>query len=160
MGPDLLEQIPPLLDRQILDQMLFGRGQHALQADHQEITEQMEIQPSRVARSTVIREVLVQETSTPVAEALTSALHLRTSAVRSSMPVSDPAKSETRTELLTDIAATHFVLRTKEGDVLVPISDIKRLTLGNGAKDSTDVRGIPSPELGQMVSPLREASGG
>ena len=41
MGPHLLEQVPPLLGRKRLDQMLFGRGQHALKADHEEIAEQV-----------------------------------------------------------------------------------------------------------------------
>ena len=37
----LLEQVPPLLGRERLDQMLFGRGQHALKADDEEIAEQV-----------------------------------------------------------------------------------------------------------------------
>ena len=41
MGPHLLEQVPPFLGRKRLDQMLFGRGQNALKADHEEITEQV-----------------------------------------------------------------------------------------------------------------------
>ena len=41
MGPHLLQQVPPLLGRKRLDQMLFGRGQHALKADHEEIAEQV-----------------------------------------------------------------------------------------------------------------------
>ena len=41
MGPHLLEQVPPLLGRERLDQMLFGGGQHALEADHEEITDQV-----------------------------------------------------------------------------------------------------------------------
>ena len=85
--------------------------------------------PDKVDLTGVIREVLVQETNSPISEPLTSALHPTPSAVRSSMPVSALAKSETRTELLADIAGTHFVLRTKEGDVLVPISDVRRLTM-------------------------------
>ena len=85
--------------------------------------------PDKVDLTGVIREVLVQETSSPVVEALTAVLHPRMSAARSSVPLSDLAKSETRTELLTDIAGTHFVLRTKEGDVLVPINDVRRLTM-------------------------------
>ena len=43
MGPHLLQQVPPLLGRKRLDQMLFGRGQHALKADHEEIAEQVGI---------------------------------------------------------------------------------------------------------------------
>jgi hypothetical protein len=41
VGPDLLEQLPPFLGRERLDQLLFGGGQHALKADHEEITEQV-----------------------------------------------------------------------------------------------------------------------
>ena len=41
MGPHLLEQVPPLFGRKRLDQMLFGRGQDALKADHEEIAEQV-----------------------------------------------------------------------------------------------------------------------
>ena len=39
--PHLLQQIPPLFGRERLDQMLFGRGQNALKADDEEITEQV-----------------------------------------------------------------------------------------------------------------------
>jgi hypothetical protein len=41
MGPDLFEQVPPLVRRQRLDQVLFGCGEHALKANHEEILEQV-----------------------------------------------------------------------------------------------------------------------
>src|SRR5438132_7344909 len=41
MGPNLLEQVPPLRGRKRLDQLLFGRSQNFLEADHEEITEQV-----------------------------------------------------------------------------------------------------------------------
>ena len=41
MGPHLFEQVPPLLGRERLDQMLFGRGQDALEADHEKIIDQV-----------------------------------------------------------------------------------------------------------------------
>ena len=34
LGSYLLEQVSPFFGRERLDQMLFGRGQNALQADH------------------------------------------------------------------------------------------------------------------------------
>jgi hypothetical protein len=39
----LLQQVPPFLGRKRLYQMLFGRGQNALKADHEEIAEQVGI---------------------------------------------------------------------------------------------------------------------
>jgi hypothetical protein len=39
VGAYLLEQIPPLLGRQRLDQLLFGGGQDAFEADHEQITQ-------------------------------------------------------------------------------------------------------------------------
>jgi hypothetical protein len=39
MGADLLEQVPPLLSRKRLDQLLFGGGQNAFKADYKEITQ-------------------------------------------------------------------------------------------------------------------------
>jgi hypothetical protein len=42
MGPNLLEQVPALLGRERLDQVLFGRGQDTLEADDEEITDQMQ----------------------------------------------------------------------------------------------------------------------
>jgi hypothetical protein len=41
MGPYLLEQISPLVGRERLDQMLFGRGQDALEPDHDNIVDQV-----------------------------------------------------------------------------------------------------------------------
>ena len=41
MGPYLFEQVPPLLGDERLDQLLFSRGQDALEADHEEITDQV-----------------------------------------------------------------------------------------------------------------------
>ena len=41
MGPHLFEQVPPLLGRERLDQMLLGRGQNALEADDQQIADQV-----------------------------------------------------------------------------------------------------------------------
>ena len=41
MGPHLLQQVPPILSRKRLDEMLFGGSQYALKADHEEITEQV-----------------------------------------------------------------------------------------------------------------------
>jgi hypothetical protein len=41
MGPYLFEQVPPLLGRQRLDQLLFGRGQDALEADHEKVIDQV-----------------------------------------------------------------------------------------------------------------------
>jgi hypothetical protein len=43
LRPDLFEQIFPLLGRKCLDQLLLGRGQHALQSDHEEITDQVSV---------------------------------------------------------------------------------------------------------------------
>ena len=41
LGPDFFEQVPPLLGRQRLDQLLFGRGQDALEADHEKVADQV-----------------------------------------------------------------------------------------------------------------------
>ncbi len=41
MGPHLLEQVPPPLGRICLDQMLFGRGQNSLKANHDTIRDQV-----------------------------------------------------------------------------------------------------------------------
>ena len=41
MSPKLLEQIAPLLARERLGQMLFGRSQNAPETDHEEVTDQM-----------------------------------------------------------------------------------------------------------------------
>ena len=41
MGPHLLEQVPSLLGRKRLDQLLLGGGQNALQADHEKIAQQV-----------------------------------------------------------------------------------------------------------------------
>ena len=41
MGPHLLEQVASLLGRKRLDELLLGRGQNALQADHEKIAEQV-----------------------------------------------------------------------------------------------------------------------
>ena len=41
MGAYLLEELPPLLGRKRLGQPVFGRAENALNADYQEITEQM-----------------------------------------------------------------------------------------------------------------------
>jgi hypothetical protein len=37
----LLEQVPPLLGRQGLDQLLFGRRQNPLEADHEQVADQV-----------------------------------------------------------------------------------------------------------------------
>jgi hypothetical protein len=41
MGAYLFEQVSALLGRERLDQLLFGGGQDALEADHEEIIDQM-----------------------------------------------------------------------------------------------------------------------
>ena len=41
LRPDLLEQIPSSLWRERLGQLLFGRGEHTLEADDEEIADQM-----------------------------------------------------------------------------------------------------------------------
>ena len=41
MGPDLLEQVPPLLGRERLDEVLFGGGQNAMEPDHDQVVEQV-----------------------------------------------------------------------------------------------------------------------
>ena len=41
VGPYFLEQVPPFLGWQRLDQVLFRGGQNALKADHEEITQQV-----------------------------------------------------------------------------------------------------------------------
>ena len=41
MGPDLLEQVPALLGRERLDEVLFGRGQDALEPDHDQVVDQV-----------------------------------------------------------------------------------------------------------------------
>jgi hypothetical protein len=60
MGPNLLEQISSLLGWQSLDEMLFGRGQNAKQADHQQIVDQVR---ANVPRATA--HVLLFETDDP-----------------------------------------------------------------------------------------------
>ena len=40
-GPNLFEQLPPLVGRERLDQLPFSRGQHALEAYHEEIADQI-----------------------------------------------------------------------------------------------------------------------
>ena len=56
MGPHLLQQIPPLLGRKRFDEMLLGRGQHALKADHEEIAEQVGENVLRSAAHVVLLE--------------------------------------------------------------------------------------------------------
>ena len=41
LRPDLFEQVPLLLGRQRLDQLLFRRGQNALKADNEEIPDEV-----------------------------------------------------------------------------------------------------------------------
>ena len=41
MSPHLFEQVSALLGRQRLDQLLFGRRQDALEADHEKVTDQV-----------------------------------------------------------------------------------------------------------------------
>ena len=41
LGPDLFEQVPALFGRKRLDEVLFGRGQYTLEADHEQVTDQM-----------------------------------------------------------------------------------------------------------------------
>ena len=43
MGPDLLEQVPPLLGRERLDEVLFGGGQDALEPDHDQVVDQVRV---------------------------------------------------------------------------------------------------------------------
>ena len=43
MGPYLLEQVSPLFGRQRLDQVLFGGGQDALEANHDKIIDQVRV---------------------------------------------------------------------------------------------------------------------
>ena len=41
VGPHLIEQVPAPIARKRLDQMLFGGGQNAVKADHEDISEQV-----------------------------------------------------------------------------------------------------------------------
>ena len=41
MGPHLFEQVPPLVRRERLDELLFGRGEDAFQADHEQVADQV-----------------------------------------------------------------------------------------------------------------------
>ena len=41
VGPYLLQQVPPFLGRERLDQLLFSGGQNALKADYEQVTEQV-----------------------------------------------------------------------------------------------------------------------
>ncbi|HJZ92593.1 MAG TPA: hypothetical protein VKE40_17080 [Gemmataceae bacterium] len=41
LGSDLLEEVPPLLRRERRHQVLLGRGENALEADHYQIAKQM-----------------------------------------------------------------------------------------------------------------------
>src|SRR6266849_8027391 len=43
MRPHLFEQVPPLLGRERLDQVLFGRRQNALEADNEQIGDQVSV---------------------------------------------------------------------------------------------------------------------
>jgi hypothetical protein len=43
MSPDFLEQAPPLLRRERLDQLLFGGGQDALKPDQKEIAQHVSV---------------------------------------------------------------------------------------------------------------------
>ena len=56
MGPYLLQQVPPLLSGKRLDQMLFGRGQHALKPDHEEIAEQVGVDVLRATAHVILLE--------------------------------------------------------------------------------------------------------
>ena len=57
LGPDLFEQVPPLLGRERLDQLLFGRGQDALEADHEQITDQVGVDVLGAAAHVILFEV-------------------------------------------------------------------------------------------------------
>ena len=54
MGAHLLEQVPSLLGRKRLDQLLLGGGQNALQADHEEIAQQMGVNVLRAPAHVVL----------------------------------------------------------------------------------------------------------
>ena len=43
LGPDLFEQVPALFTWKRLDQVLFSRGQYTLEADHEQIADQMSL---------------------------------------------------------------------------------------------------------------------
>ena len=56
MGPNLLEQISPLLGWQRSDEMLFRRGQNASQADDQQIVDQVRVNVLRASAHVILFE--------------------------------------------------------------------------------------------------------
>jgi hypothetical protein len=57
MSPHLLEQVPPFLSRECLDELLFGRRQHTLETDHEEIADQVGMDILRPAAHVLLLEL-------------------------------------------------------------------------------------------------------
>jgi hypothetical protein len=80
-----------------------------------------------------IREVLARTTDVPMTDAFLTAasstidarLTVRNSLVANNQPA--------RTRMISQFSGTHMVLRTKEGDVLLPVDQIQRVTIENMA---------------------------
>jgi hypothetical protein len=98
--------------------------------------------------SGIIRKVLVQETESPVPDTARESLGLpvdwsgdprlssRIAVPRSpSFPLAARASDSTRTEKISGIAGTRFVLRAQDGDVLLPVDQVRTLTIGDMKTD-------------------------
>jgi hypothetical protein len=63
MGPNLLEQVPPLFGRERLDQLLLGCGQNTLKTHDEEIAEQVGVEVLGASAH-----VILLETANPFAD--------------------------------------------------------------------------------------------
>jgi hypothetical protein len=92
----------------------------------------------------VIQAVLTQETPLPVSEPLRAALAPAAPhpyGVRAIPAVAVPEPAQTT---ISGVSGTHFVLRTEDGDVLIPAAEIRRLTVRD--MQTTLVRTVTTKE--------------
>ena len=79
--------------------------------------------------SGVIQAVLTQETPVPVSESLRPAFDPAAMRLSSMRAIPANTAAESADARIHAISGTHFVLRTEEGDVLIPAAEIRRLTV-------------------------------
>jgi len=77
----------------------------------------------------VIQSVLTQETPVPVSESLRPALEPAVRFLSSVRATPANTSAESVDSRIHAVSGTHFVLRTEEGDVLIPAAEIRRLTV-------------------------------
>jgi hypothetical protein len=82
-----------------------------------------------VPLSGVIQAVLTQETPVPISDAVRPSFEPLAGHLSSMRTIPANASAELAHSRLHAISGTHFVLRTTDGDVLIPAGDVKRLTV-------------------------------